>query len=170
MADDAKDLLSASIRECLGERDRLGRTRRRLADGIPARVHACHRRSKTPVPVIPFVSFVRFCGLFPQSALRTPHLKCSPICFVSFVSFCGRFPAFRIWTFLHSAFCLLPSAFCLGLLCRSPDLYNLSPRISDRAGLRRRLLTNRFSRPSLHQRKGFWAVRIQHNYCQALSE
>jgi hypothetical protein len=72
-----------------------------------------------------------------RSGFRIPHLKSSPIFFVSFVSFCGRFPAIRI---PH----LDASAFCLGLLCRSPDLCNLAPRISDRAGLRKRLLTNGF--------------------------
>src|SRR5712691_6645803 len=77
-----------------------------------------------------------------RSGSRTPHLKSSPIFFVSFVSFCGRFPAFRI---LH----LDVSAFCLGLFCRSTGPCNLSPLISGRASLRRRLLTNDFSRPTL---------------------
>jgi hypothetical protein len=52
----------------LGERDRLGRTRRRLADGIPIRVHPRNLRSKIQISAIPFVCF---CERFPYAQTAT---------------------------------------------------------------------------------------------------
>src|SRR2546426_11640735 len=106
----AKDLLSAPILQSVGERDRLGRTRRRLADGIPLRTP----QFGAPIPLFEFMSFG-----WPdsRSGFRTPHSASEG-------------------------------------LRHSPCPGNFSLHISDRAGLRRRLLTNRFYRPNLQQIKG----------------
>jgi len=58
------------------------------------------------------------------------------------------FPSVGVSPILPSAFCLLPS-----FTPPFPYLCSRPPRFSDRARLRKRLLTNRFSRPNLHQSK-----------------